>query len=265
MIMNSSIDDIYLSHEVFAKLNMYIDFYESLAFRLLGWVSIGIEDSINIDTYVLSSIQGTVESIKYLLEKGRINDANALMRKYHDSTIIHVYTDLYLEDNFSIDNLIVRKIDEWVSSKKPLPRFPEMIDYIEDSDKVKGIVPVLKVGDTYNQIRNRSNDHMHYNFFAYMLINDNEIHIDRIPALDQISRDIEQIFIQHFTYLFSANDHYMSSSDYTDALEAGQQPEEGSQYFVAPFIQEMFDSVIKLKRPDVAAAIKENSSMQLES
>jgi len=56
----------------------------------------------------------------------------------------------------------------------------------------------------------------------------------------------------------------MASSDYLDALEVGQQPEEGSQYFVAPFVQQAFDKVIKVKRPDVAAAIKRNTAMVLE-
>jgi hypothetical protein len=36
-----------------------------------------------------------------------------------------------------------------------------------------------------------------------------------------------------------------------------------SQYWVAPFIQDIFDNVVTPRRPDIAAAIKANSAMQL--
>jgi hypothetical protein len=41
------------------------------------------------------------------------------------------------------------------------------------------------------------------------------------------------------------------------------QPEENSQYWVAPFIQDIFHEVITPERPDITAAIKANSAMQL--
>ena len=54
------------------------------------------------------------------------------------------------------------------------------------------------------------------------------------------------------------------SSDYIDYLEAGMKPKEDSQYWVAPFIQEIFSDVIDKKRPDIATELKNNSEMQLE-
>ncbi len=68
----------------------------------------------------------------------------------------------------------------------------------------------------------------------------------------------------HFSYLFYLNDHYMASSDYVDSLDCGLMPEEGSQYFVAPFVQKIFDSVIKKNRMDLAEEIKSKTSMKLE-
>jgi hypothetical protein len=82
--------------------------------------------------------------------------------------------------------------------------------------------------------------------------------------LDTFSNDLEDVFIQHFAYIFYLNDHYMMSSDYLDSLDSGLKPEEGSQYFVAPFVQNIFDKVIKLKRPDIANEIKNKTGMQLE-
>ena len=54
------------------------------------------------------------------------------------------------------------------------------------------------------------------------------------------------------------------SSDYVDSLDVGITPEEDSQYRVAPFIQEIFNNIIKTNRPDIAEEIKKNTEMKLE-
>jgi hypothetical protein len=56
----------------------------------------------------------------------------------------------------------------------------------------------------------------------------------------------------------------MMASDYIDNLDCGLTPEEGSQYYVASFIQNIFDNVIKKNRNDLAIEIKSNTSMRLE-
>jgi len=56
----------------------------------------------------------------------------------------------------------------------------------------------------------------------------------------------------------------MSSDDYIMALENGITPEEGSQYFVAPFVQNIFNTVIKVHRKDLYEEIKNTTSMMLE-
>jgi len=78
----------YQEHPIFDELNVYFEFYKDLSFSIMGFVTIGTKSLMNIDTCVFSSIQGTMESIRLLLEKGRINDACSLLRKYYDSAII---------------------------------------------------------------------------------------------------------------------------------------------------------------------------------
>ena len=96
----------------------------------MNWISQGTKAITNIDTYVYSSIQGTLESIHDLLLKGRINDSYALLRKYYDSSIINVYSNLYLSDHVSIDNFIVSQIDNWRKGTETLPEFRIMSKYI---------------------------------------------------------------------------------------------------------------------------------------
>ena len=74
-------DREYVDHPVFKQISKYAKFYESLALSTMSFVSMGTGSFVNIDTYVFSSMQGTLDSIGDILLKGRINDAYALLRK----------------------------------------------------------------------------------------------------------------------------------------------------------------------------------------
>lgn len=254
----------YQKHHVFSELEKYVDFYESLSWSVSSFGSTGTDVVLNIDTHIFSSIKGTLESILLILKNGRINDAYALLRKYYDSAIINIYSNLYLEDHASIENFIVDKINNWLKGIDQLPEFRVMSNYIRESEKVSAINQLLYTNNRYKKIRNRCNDHTHYNFFYNLLLNDNEIYIEhRIKVLNVFSIDIKDIFILHLAYLFFSKDHYMSSSDYMDALECGVEPELDSQYWVAPYIQKAFDEIITKQRPDITESIKQNSCMKL--
>jgi hypothetical protein len=258
-------DKKYIEHKIFQQLAEYTEFYKDLAFLIMGWVTQGTTSIINIDTYVFSSIQRTLESIKDILIKGRINDSYALLRKYYDSAIINIYTNLYLDDNFSIENFVVNKINDWLQGKEQLPEYRVMSDYIRKSEKLAEINKLLYKDNRYKEIRDRCNDHIHYNFYKHLLLNNSEMYIEnRIAVLNLFSRDLENLFILHLSYLFYLKDQYMMSSDYADSMDLGITPGEDSQYLVAPFIQEIFDKVIKDKRSDLAKALKDNTAMMLE-
>lgn len=254
----------YTEHSIFEQLKYYSGFYDSLSFSIMRWSSMGTKAILNLDTYTYSSIKGTINSITEILSKGRINDAYALLRKYYDSTIINVYTNLYLMDNFSIDNFIVEKIDNWRQGTDTIPEYRVISKYIKESPKLVSINNLLNVDDRYKKIRDRCNNNTHYNFYSNILLNDNQIHNpNRIKWLNVFSKDIEAIFIQHIAYVFYLNEHYMMSSDYIDCLDIGMQPEEGSQYWVASFVQEVFDKIIKTKRNDIAEELRKSTTMQL--
>ncbi len=257
-------DEEYQKHTVFADLERYVAFYESLARSVFGFVSVGTRAICNIDSYVFSSIQGTLASIHAILRDGRINDAYALLRKYHDSAIINIYTGLYLEDHVSIENFIVAQIDRWLQGKERLPEFRVMSRCIRASSRVAPITGLLFAGDRYKLLRDRCNDHTHYNFYRNVLLNDKEILLKgRRQALEEFSNDLRDVLILHLSCMFFASGHYMMSSDYLDWLECGMTPEPDSQYWVAPFVQEIFDQTIKKSRPDIAAMIQQHTSMHL--
>jgi hypothetical protein len=140
-----------------------------------------------------------------------------------------------------------------------------MSNYIRKSEKLAEINELLNKDNRYKEIRDHCNDHTHYNFYKNLLLNDNEIYLEnRIAVLNVFSKDLENLFVLHLSYLFYLKDQYMMSSDYVDSLDLGLTPEEGSQYFVARFIQEIFDKVIKKNRMDLAIKIKSHTAMKIE-
>lgn len=254
----------YTEHRVFSELQEYADFYDRLSMSVMSFVTMGTNAVLNIDTHSYSSIQGTIESIKATLSIRRINDAFALLRKYHDSIVINIYANLYLQDHFSIENDVVEAINDWVKGNETLPEYRIMSQYLRESEHLQPITQLLFSDDRYKRIRERCNDHTHYNFYQHVMFNDSRVYSEQhVKWLDRLSADLRDLFILHFAYVFWLHDHYMMSSDYTDSLEFHMQPEEGSQYWVAPYVQEMFDQVFRPNRPDLYQAINQATAMQL--
>lgn len=258
-------DPRYQAHPVREKLSRHAAFYETLSTAVFGFVSMGTRAICNIDSYVYSSIQGTLGTTSDALLKGRIGDAFSLLRRYHDSAVINVYSSLYLQDHFGPKNFTVQHIQAWLSGKERLPEFRVMSKYIRDSEKLRPITKLLFAGSTYTDIRDRCNDFTHYNFYASVLSNDGDIYLkNRLALLDTFAKDLDNLLILHLSLIFYLNPHYMMSSDYVDALECGIPPDEGSQYLVSPFVQRIFDSTIKPIRPDIFQVIKSDTSMRIQ-
>lgn len=246
-----------IKHKIFVELTKYIEFYDSMENSIWSHITAGV-DKFNINSDFLSSIKGTITSIRLSLECGNINDAFSLLRKYQDISVMHIYSILYLENNFSIDNITVKEINDWVKEEEKSPNYKKMIKYIANSEKTKKITNVIKKKNNID-LRQRFNDHAHFNFYSYLSLNDStryNFNNDKTTFLNQFSNDINIIYVSHFIWLFTVKEYYMTASDYVDYLDMGEEPPENSQYWVSPFIQEMFSEVIKKTQPNLSAEFK---------
>ncbi|GGE82618.1 MULTISPECIES: hypothetical protein [Shewanella] len=260
-----STDDNYVNHQIFEELNYYAQFYENLSDAVMGFITIGTTSIINMDTYVFMSMKGTIESIRLVLKEGKMNDAYALLRKYYDSVMVNAYTNLYINDNVGRSGYYITEINDWLHGRKPLPRMPKMSKYLDSSASLSDLNSLLKIDKRYDGIRERCNDNMHYNFFALLMLNDGEVYMDeRLHHLDQLRVDVRDVFILNMSYILTINESYMMSSDYVDHLEVGMTPPEGSQYWVAPFIQDMASDVLLQERPDIFKLLKSQTCMELD-
>lgn len=261
--MNST-DTKYTNHTIFEELNYYASFYESLSNSVMSFATKGTTAIANMDTYVYMSMRGTLESINLVLKNGNLNDAYALLRKYYDSVMINAYTNLYINQNSEIADFYVAEINDWLHGRQPLPRMSKMAKYLNNSLTLSELNEVINLDKRYEDIRARCNDNMHYNFFTLLLLNDGRVYVkERFYHLEQLQQDICNVFILNIAYILTINEHYMMSSDYLDYLNVGMSPPENSQYWVAPFIQEMVNKVILEKRPDILELLKKSTNMKL--
>lgn len=265
---NNQLTSEYQNHPIFNQVEQYIDYYDSLSFDTFLWVGLGTKSPFNFNSYVFSSIKSTLISIKMMLEQGHINDAYSLVRNFRDAIVSNIYLMVEIDNNWNHETLIVDKVNNWVHDRVQLPDYRVMVSKIEEYEKLKKINALLQpTTGYYKNLGTRLNDHTHYNRFFYMMYNNNEL-VDtqnyRIKSLDQLSIDIRNIFIKHFVWLFSINEHYMMSSDHRDYLEMGETPPKNSEYWVATFVQDIFTSVIKAHRPDLAEELKHSIAMELD-
>jgi hypothetical protein len=267
---HSALSAAYLTHVVFDDLENYRYFYSSLSHLVFSFMSGGTTAVVNLDTYIFSSIAGTMDSIRLVLRNGRLNDAYSLLRKYCDSVFINAYEMQFLNEHVKmllevdIKDFLNNQVNNWLHGRELLPGFGKLKQYLNQSSELTDYTALILVDDRYTKIRDRANNNAHYNYFRYVMYNDNEVYLDsREKLLEQYSMDLKDLFVLHFIYIFAINQHYMMSEDYRDYIEMGETAPKNSQYWVAPFIQNIFDTTIKLHRPDLAAVLRSKIMMEL--
>lgn len=222
-------DEELRKHACFELLDECIEFYDSLSYSTYGFITGGISGGtgmpLNLDSDIFLSISGSMKSIKRNLYDGQINDVYALIRKYYDVITINIYEIVLLKTEISIGNFIVEKIDKWLKGKEKLPRIKVMNILIQKCKDLKSINRIFSKDNRYKNIRDRCNDHTHYNYFQYMQLN-SKINIQNAKVyIDKINDDLLDLIVLHFAYLFTLNGHYMASSDYIDCLDLNIEPE----------------------------------------
>lgn len=263
-------DESLKDHPVFEELAYLKRFYEQLSISVIPWVRSGVYNILNIDSYLYSSTAGTLDSIELVLRNARIADAYALLRRYHDSAIINLYIDelgIEWEESLSLDVPYegIKEVEGWISGETQMSEFRVMSTKLRQATRLKSINDLLYADSRYKELRERCNSHMHFNYYDNVLVNDKDIHLpQRHSVFERIRLDIIDLALLHLAYVFYAMPHYLTAPDHLDCLEVGALPEEGSEYWVSPYIQTFFDRYFKQYRPDLAKLILDTTSMKLK-
>lgn len=263
---NVRLSKTYKEHVCFKELDEAKKFYECVSDRAFCFLPSGTKGFANYETYVFMSIYGTLDSIKELLLKGRINDAYVLVRKFYDDILAEIYLTVFLKDKFDIKKgLYVDEVQQWIESSYRIPSIKIILQTLKTSTYTKDLYPFFGWKTYLEHNRHVLDDCVHANRYSSMLFNCNTIYLNdnREKQLDGIVIILKQLMRIQVAFIFYLNPLYFMASDYMDYIEFGEQPPQGADYWIATYAQEAFDKYIK---PDakLAAFIKESCCLEIE-
>lgn len=251
-----SYEKLLLKHTVFKQLSDFKDFYFSISENSSRNLAMGIEMVIELNSIFFESMKNTIDSIIILLEKGRLGDGYTLLRRYEDLTLFQTYTNLKIKKEFSIDNLIVEDVNNWLLTNEKAPGIKNIDKYLKGSDLLEPIYCLFKK-DEFENIRIRSNNFTHFNDIQSVLLQDAETLYKFKNEYNQFQKDILKILIRHFAFALYLNGEYITDEDYFVGMDVGIYKEGEEEPGISPIIQIIFDKYIKPNRPDVAKIITE--------
>lgn len=218
---------------------------------------------------ILDSARATLYSIQLCCENNNLADAYTLIRKYRDDLFFYLYI-IYVNGNMDVfkESEMTKhekNITEWNNNNLKNLNICEIVKYIGTTDVAKHAVKKYKLQQSFNNISEELNNFVHSNGKAYynrpyMSYKNKEQTKNITENMKYQINYITSVFLFLLTLI---NPIYISSTDYIDSLEMGLEPEEGSQYFVAPFIIDYIDKKMVLIDEGWKAYLKENVEMDI--
>lgn len=195
-------------------------------------------------------------SIEECIKIGNLSDAIMLVRKYKDDLLFYLYSTLNTFDyinstiwNTKPDVKKRKEIDKWMKNNRNSFNISKAIDYFSEDERLKDFLIKFDIINRYKKLNRNLNNFTHSNGFDYINYPAN-FYKNNPDKMDSTCTIIKET-IQFFSILFIAlqsiiNPSSISASDYIDSLDMGLEPENGSQYWVAPFIQKYFKNNEKI-------------------
>ena len=192
---------------------------------------------------ILQSAMQTVQSMILCAEYGNIADTHILMRKLRDDLFFYLYIIVVCDSNdiLSTDDLTKEEeyINEWTQDNLSKLTFTDAMKRIIESNKCKDLSREFNLQDELKKIGRTLNNYTHGNGNLYynrpfIYYNDDEI----CALTAEMIHILKYILVAFIFLLTLLQPGYIMSSDYIDALDCALPPEEGSQYWVAPFISD---------------------------
>lgn len=266
----------YFSHPIFQTLSDIKEFYSNLSFLDFSLPDLVGTRCLNITSEIYQSIENTIDSIEILLKKYRLNDTAALVRKYDDAVNLSVYILLTLDDEkesfFKEEYVYESILDSWIDNnfkgKEQLLKQgnSEVLKLMEKkNEKLKNLL--LKKQYIYNKGSKIGNDNLHYNFFKICILNMEKMLTDHeyvFTYMDDMLESLKFIFKIHLSYIISYKPSSLRSSDYIDALESGEEPDEKYINVVAPYVEKVFKKYIEQEDKELANYLKKITSLKFD-
>ena len=210
----------------------------------------------------LFSAQNTIISVDFCVEAGHFGDAFCLLRKLRDDLmqflfIINFNQSSKEQEKVANDNYIENIVDlynnylnQFSTSKEGQAIKAWLLNNLDKESRQAFVASKYKksfidneniefmhnayLENIWSKTDRILNDYVHSNGLKYL--QNNYFVMDKKLMRDQVIGVADNIFSLFLSYLSIIDARALSSSDYLDSLEMGEQPIEGSQYYVMPVV-----------------------------
>lgn len=281
--MFSSIDEFEKNRNAISKNQDFIDLDETLTelrdfLSELGYLAFGRDISalrrigpVN-GNIILDSATRTMESIRYCCLNANFADAYSLLRKYRDDLLYYLYL-FAVADNSDFTQFVdvdqlnedEKNIWDWVHNQQKDLHIGAVLKCIASHPATQSVVQKFRLKGSFDRLADKLNNYVHSNGRLYY----NESY-DRLALKQEMKKKCDEfseaaIFITE-TFLFLAvliNPLLIMSYDYTDSLDFGDTPPEGSQYWVAPFVSEFLNKHKNVLDENCDSYLREKTEMRV--
>lgn len=258
--INSDLEDSII------QLTTFLDNLSFLIFSNGNIISIstGVNKAI-IGTDLISSSIYTLNSIKAVSKYGSIADSYTLLRKYRDDLFLYLYF-LEVDNKFNILSNVTKKEEEniikWDNNNLRDLNINEIFKYLGKNKKIFHMIKKYNLRNSWDELGNFLNDFVHSNGIDYVKRNYHE-NIDYKDEFKNLKSNLLEISLISITILILIKPTFIASSDYIDNLYMGIESENGSQYFIAPFILEFIDKHLEDRFVNLKMFLKDNIPMNI--
>lgn len=216
---------------------------------------------INAGSIIFSAIKNRLKTLRFAVRNDFISDAYVLLRMIYEDIFTYIYLEVRMGYGRGDSD-----IKEWIQGKKKLHKLniDQLILFLTDNNNdIKTYFALLDVSGKYKHIKSYCNDYVHNNKLSNLILNADNFNKHSAEHYERLSVYLDALKSLLFASICILKPYYATSSDYMDHLELGLSPPDGSQYCVAPFMQEEFDRLQRSNKK-LAELIRSSSYMEFE-
>jgi arsenate reductase-like glutaredoxin family protein len=176
-----------------------------------------------------------------------LGDAHTLTRKYRDDLFLYLYfieCESYQGEKGSKFPAHSKNVFKWFNNSLIDLHISEIIKFISKNAEIGDLLCKFNLKSTWEQIGKDLNNYVHTNGIKYARLNfieDKGLLTEELKKMNAILCSITAMAV---AIIILIKPQFISSTDYMDALETGNIPEEGSQYNVAPFVTDFLKKYV---------------------
>lgn len=217
--------------------------HDSIAFyEGLSWSTSGLIDTRyipnNVGSIIFCAITNRLKTLRFAVRHGFVSDAYVLIRMIYEDIFTYIYLEVKIGDGRGNND-----IKQWIQGRKKLHglNIKQLISSLtRDNSEMRECFDLMDVSGKYKDIKGYCNDYVHNNHLFGLILNTDSF-VYRTAHYARMSAYLEALKSVLFVSICILKPYYASSSDYMDHVELRLSPPAGSQYWVAPFMQEEFD------------------------